>query len=201
MNPIKSLWASLLTAICLNTFLTLTCYGSRVIVRAEASVEFTEKEAHANPDKVTRYHFVPGKFYKGYARDDGLRNVTFLEIAENLSKELEKRNYFPSSDIKKNEVMLLVNWGVTAVEDSMEEMLGINSPDEYDQMFGSPTTTQNSEGETVTTFEPLVSPNWSAVGKRQNAKMLGFWDVMQGNSLMPTEHYELQGLLDEERYF
>ena len=189
--------------ICLCIFLNIfeTGYASRVIVRAEASVDFVENSRDADSGKVTYYHFVPGKFYRGYSRDDSLKRVTFLEIAEVLAKELQKLNYVPSSKVGENQVMILVNWGVTAVEDSMEEALGINSPEEYDEMFGSPSVSQDSDGETETTFAPEVSPNWAAVGKRQNAKMLGFWDVMQGNNLMPTEHQELQALLDEERYF
>ncbi|NET38568.1 MAG: hypothetical protein F6K19_42335 [Cyanothece sp. SIO1E1] len=118
-----------------------------------------------------------------------------------MAQELEALNYRPTATIEENEVMILVNWGVTAVEDSMEEFLGIDSADEYDGMFGSPSTSVNSDGETETTFEPQVSPNWGAVGQRQTAKLLGFWDVLQGNSLMPSEHHELQSLLDEERYF
>jgi len=175
--------------------------GSRVVIRAEASVDFTDNRQNTDPEKEIRYHFVPGKFYKGYGRDDSLSGVEFLEIAAALAKELEKLNYKPHADAEKNEVMLLVSWGVTAVEDSMEEFLGIDSPEVYDQMFGSPSVAQNSEGEAETTFAPEVSANWGAVGKRQTAKMLGFWDVLQGNRLMPSEHRELQSLLDEERYF
>lgn len=175
--------------------------ASRVIIRSEASVDFTETQGGIDTSKITKYHFVPGKHYKGYAKDDTLSRVTFIEIAEVLAKELKKLNYVPSGQVEENDIMVLVNWGVTAVEDSMEEFLGINSPEEYDQLFGSPSVTQNADGESETTFAPEVSPNWAAVGKRQTAKMLGFWDVMQGNSLMPSEHQELQLLLDEERYF
>ena len=175
--------------------------ASRIIIRAEASVDFVDAQSEADPGKLTSYHFVPGKFYGGYARDNSLRQVSFLEIAETIAGELKKQNYVPSGSVEENEVMILVNWGVTAVEDSMEEFLGIDSPEEYDQLFGSPSLTQTAEGETETTFEPEVSPNWAAVGKRNTAKMLGFWDVLQGNSLMPSDHYELQSLLNEERYF
>ena len=58
-----------------------------------------------------------------------------------------------------------------------------------------------SEGETVVSYEPIASPNWAAVGKRANSKMLGFWNTLHDGSLMPSEHYELQALLNEERYF
>ena len=175
--------------------------ASRVIIRAEASVDFVQKQTGTDQDKVISYHLVPGKRYGGYARDNSLSRVSFLEIAQVLAKELQKKKYLPSAKIEDNEVMLLVSWGVTAVEDSMEEFLGLNSPEEYDQMFGSPSIAQNADGEFETINEPSTSPNWGAVGKRQTAKMLGFWDVLQGNSLMPSEHHELQSLLDEERYF
>jgi hypothetical protein len=93
------------------------------------------------------------------------------------------------------------NWGITAVEESMEELYGITSPDEYDAMFGNPAASEDSSGEVTTTYEPSVSPNWGAMGKRGNSKMLGFWDTLHDGSLMPTEHYDLQALLNEERYF
>ena len=39
--------------------------------------------------------------------------------------------------------MILVNWGVTAVEDSMEDLYGITSDEEYDELFGNPVAEEN----------------------------------------------------------
>lgn len=175
--------------------------ASRVIIKAEASVDYERAQAGKNKDRTISYHFVEGKFFKGHANDGSLTHVTFLEIAENLAGHLAKQNYVPTGNVKENEVMILVNWGVTAVEDSVEELYGLTSPDEYDEMFGSPVTSEDSSGEVTTTYEPSVSPNWGAMGKRENSKMLGFWNTLHDGSLMPTEHYDLQALLNEERYF
>ena len=175
--------------------------ASRVIISAEASMDYEQNKNSKNKDEVTRYHFVEGKFFRGHANDNSLTDISFFEIAENLAGHLANQNYVPSGNVKENEVMLLVNWGVTAVEESLEDLLGITSNEEFDQMFGSPVTSEDSSGDTVTTYEPVQTTNWSALGKRGNAKMLGFWNTMHDGSLMPSEHHEFQTLLNEERYF
>lgn len=174
--------------------------ASQVIIKAEASVDYERKHSLEN-EKATTYHFVEGKFFKGHANEKSLLEVSFLEIAENLAGHLAAQKYVPTRNAKENEVMLMVNWGVTAVEDSLEDLYGLTSSDEYDEMFGNPVTSEDSSGEVTTTYEPSVSPNWGAMGKRANSKMLGFWNTLHDGSLMPSEHYELQALLNEERYF
>ena len=175
--------------------------ATRVIISAEASVEYGRQHGTASNDQKTSYHFVEGKKNKGYANDKSLQKVSFFDIAENLAQHLTKQNYYPSSNMKENDVMLLVNWGVTAVEESFEDIYGITSDEEYDQLFGSPIVSEGSEGETVVSYEPRAAPNWGAIGKRANSRMLGFWDTLHDGSLMPSEHHEFQSLLNEERYF
>ncbi len=188
------------------TLLLAGCFASlseaaRVIIKAEASVNYEERHGIISKESPVRYHFVEGKFFKGHANDKSLRSVSFYEIAENLAAHLSKHNYVPTGHATDNDVMILVNWGVTAVEDSFEEFHGIDSDEEFDQMFGSPVASESSEGETEITYDVTASPNWSAVGLQSNSQMLGFWETMHDGSLMPSEHHELQSLLKEERYF
>jgi len=175
--------------------------GARVIIKAEASVDYAERLSPSSKGKPVRYHFVEGKFFKGHANDKGLLNVSFFEIAVNLANHLAKHNYVPTGDAKGNDVMILVNWGVTAVEDSFEDFHGIDSDEEYDRLFGSPAVTENAEGETEVTYEASASPNWGAIGLQSNSRMLGFWETLHDGSLLPSEHHEYQMLLKEERYF
>jgi hypothetical protein len=146
-------------------------HASRIIIKAEASVDYERQKESENKNKKTSYHFVEGKFFKGYTRDDFLTEVSFFDIAKNLSQHLARQNYYPTSIKEENEVMLLVNWGRTAVGNSSQELFGVRSA------------------------------AWGAMKKRANSKMLGFWDTMHYGNLMPTDHYELQALLNEERYF
>lgn len=180
---------------------TSVSQASRVIIKAEASADYQDRQGSNGKGKPIRYHFVEGKFFKGHTNDNSLLNVNFYEIAENLASHLSQHHYVPTGDTKGNDVMLLVNWGVTAVEDSFEDFHGIDSDDEYDQLFGSPVASENAEGETEVTFDASSSPNWGAVGVQSNSRMLGFWETMHDGSLMPSEHHEFQMLLKEERYF
>ena len=175
--------------------------AARVIIKAEASVDYVKRNGSITQDSPVRYHFVEGKFFKGYVKDKSLLAVSFFDIAENLAGHLSKHNYIPTGNVKENEVMILVNWGVTAVEDSFEDLHGIDSDEEYDQMFGAPVASESSEGETEISYEVRASPNWGAMGLQSNSKMLGFWETMHDGSLMPSEHHEFQTLLKEERYF
>ncbi len=176
-------------------------HASRVIINAEASIDYENKRSSGSKDAPITYHFIKGQFFKGYVNDKSLTDVTFLEIAEDLAVHLAKQNYVPTANAEDNDVMLLVNWGVTAVEESFEDIMGITSIEEYDELYGSPTASESEDGDTSTTYDVTASPNWSALGKRDNSKLLGFWNTMHDGSLMPSEHYELQALLGEERYF
>ena len=60
--------------------------ASRVIISAEASIEYERSKGLAKKDKKTRYHFVEGKFFKGHATDKSLREITFFEIAKLRAK-------------------------------------------------------------------------------------------------------------------
>jgi hypothetical protein len=61
--------------------------------------------------------FAQGRFFGGYLRDSTLEHTDFLKIARTLTPSLAKQKYFPSADAGNADLLLVVHWGITSVEE------------------------------------------------------------------------------------
>lgn len=86
-----------------------------VAVSSTADDAYTQQKFGASAAKPESYLFFRGKFYEGATRDADLEHAQFNSIVQVLGKDLAKQNYFPSTDIKDADLLIVVHWGTTVV--------------------------------------------------------------------------------------
>ncbi len=86
-----------------------------VAVSSTAIDAYTLQKFGASATKPESYLFFQGKFYTGVIRDSDLDHAQFNWIVQVLGKDLAKQNYFPSTDLKDADLLIVVHWGTTEV--------------------------------------------------------------------------------------
>jgi hypothetical protein len=149
---------------------------ARVIVDSVASDSYREAQAARGPEDIETYHVMKGQFFSGLSRDGSLNRVSFQDVVNTLAENLSKRNYLPSDDIKKGDLLLIVHYGVAAVDADWDELMGINSEEEEAALYGSTTAAENTETRELelTTDSSYNTPATSSFVAQSNASLLGF---------------------------
>lgn len=76
--------------------------------------KFGEKGAKTRSDA---YIFAQGSYFGGALRDASLEHAQFIDIAHTLAPELAKQSFFPTGDSKRADILIVVHWGITYVEE------------------------------------------------------------------------------------
>ena len=179
----------------------MTVSGAQILIKAEATHEYTKSVANRKPDDPLTYHFVKGYFYGGDIKDESLVEVSFTEIAQNLAVHLTKQNYYPSKNTESNDTMIFVHWGVTAVEEDPLEMWAINSMDEYETLYGLGDSTDESVQRQLELYGPTTIPKFGEADRNRNSGILGFAETLNSTTALPQDQYDLESALGRERYF
>ncbi len=168
--------------------------NARVLTNAWATPEFEEKRMGDDGPIPMTYHFLEGKYYGGSIRDKSLETFPLQQIAETLAADMEAQNLFPAPSTEEGDLLILVQWGVTEIEDDWSEMFPEDSSD-VDAEIGE----DGVEVETSTNGYGFDDNNMSQT--RRNAVLTGIDKALYKKNLSPSEEYDLRSLLDEERYF
>lgn len=175
--------------------------AAQIIIKAEATQEYTKAAAKRGPENPLTYHLVKGYFYPGNIADSSLQRVDFMEIARNLAMHLANQNFFPGKESDKNDLMIIVHWGVTAVEEDITDLWGIHSMDEYEELYGLGDSSDEGVARKLELYGPTDVPDWGLADRRKNSGMLGFEETLQSSNSLPQDQYELESALNRERYF
>ncbi len=161
---------------------------------------FAEKDYLSSKDKgdglvPETYHLVQGKFIGGYINDPSLKEVPFLEVAQNLALQLRSRNYFPAQQKEEGDLLIIVNWGVTQIQADFEELF----PSEESESE----TEQDPEGDSFLDGGPasVLSEEGYSYREQSNAALIGFDRALRRRDLGTQDQFELQEMLQSERYF
>lgn len=168
---------------------------ARVLTAAWASPEFEERRQTPDGPARMTYHFYEGKFHGGYTSDKSLDSVSLQEIAETLAGDMAQQNFFPAEDVRAGDMVIVVHWGVTAVEQSWAEMFpdaDSDSETEFDAEGVEVDTIDAEPSDIALSAEPSVA---------SNAQLTGINKALNKRGLMDSERQELRELLQEERYF
>jgi len=76
--------------------------------------KFGERGTAAKPESFV---FAQGKYFGGFLRDPSLEHTRFMEIAANLAPDLAKQRYFPASAGRNPDLLIVVHWGITGIEE------------------------------------------------------------------------------------
>ncbi|GAB5559629.1 MAG: hypothetical protein SynsKO_12760 [Synoicihabitans sp.] len=184
--------------------LNLLNKSARVTVASEASESYQKIQSARSPGEIETIHFMEGQFFPGLSKDKSLDRVSFQEIVEALAPNLAKQNYIPGDDITTGDLLLVVHYGVAAVDTPWDELMGITSAEEEAMIYGSDVGSTNSEtGE----FELNSDVNYDAQPSNQvpgagsNARLLGYDRSLRKKNLTTAEEFDLRTDLEEDRYF
>ena len=98
--------------------MALAWQDNSVAVAADADRDYVAQKFGApRGAKPETFVFAQGRFFGGYLRDATLERTDFLKIARTLTPDLAKQKYYPSADAANADLLLVVHWGVTSVEE------------------------------------------------------------------------------------
>jgi hypothetical protein len=168
---------------------------ARVLVDSFAEENYLKsKEADEGLVPET-YHLVQGKRIGGYISDKSLNDVPFIEVAENLAEQLRFRDYYPAQAKEEGDLLIIVNWGVTQIQADFEELFPTDVEEETDE-----------EGEASDSFldgapGSVIEEGGYTYSEQSNAALIGFDRALRRKDLGTQDQYELQEMLQNERYF
>lgn len=178
--------------------------SARVVVDSEASESYQKTQATRSPDDIETIHFMEGQYFGGLSKDKSLERVSFQEIVDGLAPNLAKQNYLPGDDVRTGDLLLVVHYGVAAVDTPWDELMGITSEEEEAMIYGS---TVGSDNPDTGDFELSVDvsydtrPSNQLPGAGSNAQLLGYDRQFQKRDLSYNEEFELRTDLEDDRYF
>jgi hypothetical protein len=101
----------------------------RVALTATASPDYTQRKFDGAKPRPETYVFLEGKRTEGITADRSIDGMPFRRIVEYLAPELAKQQYFPTTDIKNADLLLVVHWGTTIPRITDDQLRGITTID------------------------------------------------------------------------
>lgn len=179
---------------------------ARVLVDSYAREGYEESKVVDGESRHETYHFFKGRHFGGNMRDPSLREVSFEDMAVALAEEMKARNYYSVMEQEKGDFLIVVHWGVTGIEESLDELMmndvgGFGNPD-------GGTVVDPSSGEVTSDFSQDYSNDFESYdsarpgqSEKNNASLIGFDRALGRKGLTSQDDYELRSMLEDERYF
>jgi hypothetical protein len=181
-----------------------------VVINAQARQEFSIASENDDSSQPTTYAFMKGKFHGGNRADPAMDDFPFDEVLLDLSTYLQKQNFKGVPDPNGAELVIVVHYGVTSVEESIEELLGYDSLEDFG--FSDGAASSGSSGgvnlDELTGIQDMqfqinvenTIKEGQEGGAFYTARLLGMEKAYIG-PISPREELELKNLLSDRRYF
>lgn len=192
--------AGLLTVILLSELHA----SDRVAIKAYATDEYTVDRARDESKQVQTYFIAEGKYYPGNSDRPSMKDVSFMQIAQDLASNLERQNFFSETNKEKGDLLILVHYGVTDYDPDYMEQRGIDSMDEFgygDAVDSDPLLVSAVREEfqaQVFDMQTTNEANTRAIGLK--AQLLGMNELFSARA-NDQQINELRDVLQEERFF
>ena len=186
--------------------------ASLVVVNSKAHEGFSIAREQDPSKEVLTYAFMKGRFHPGTRNDPAMNNISFSDLVLEIATHLQKQNFLPVPDPQKADLLIVVHYGATSVQDSFEELQGITSLEDYG--FGDGAVTSASSGggsvdvsalNAIQDMQFEINKNLTIQQGNQGsmnymAHLIGMEEAFVGD-IGPSEERYLMNLLYEERYF
>ena len=188
----------------------------------KATRPYLERRLVDGKPKRETYVFMQGDRYDGATRDRSFEKTTFREIAEFLAPELTKQNYWPTRETKEADLLLVVHWGVTRPQASINDMtarvdLGVNlsssstpfaessgSQDYENAMGGNSSLNLNALDQRMYQLSDILEQDSQIMAGVGTARLLGYTETLlklSQSARYTDEQYTLESDMRSERYF
>jgi hypothetical protein len=195
-------------------------HSDPVAVLASADPDYAKQKfsgSGAKP-KPESYLFAKGRFFGGELRDSSLEDARFSFITDTLAPALAKQEYFPAREAKNADLLIVVHWGTTDVDEQGQWLEKKALSDAITNNAAANGSTKGSNGNMKATATENAQLDASLLDAAQgsvshsmagNEQLLGFSQAVQKEddrsaavaSGITQEDYDLQDDLLEERYF
>jgi hypothetical protein len=157
--------------------------------------------------------FAQGKFFGGYLRDTTLERTRFMEIAHDLAPDLARQSYYPAPDSRNADLLIVVHWGITSIEeDPTNGQLDFDKLQKDGMAYNAATSkgTISDPGYFLSDLDVIqVKSAGTGSAQSDNAQLLGYAAELQReeyrSSATPSGMTEMDRRLREEladeRYF
>ncbi|MBK1875583.1 hypothetical protein [Pelagicoccus mobilis] len=187
--------------------------NARVLVDARSTEAFNQLKAQY-PDGLT-YNLMEGKFFGGEIRDKSLETMPFKKVAFEIATRLEKQGMFVSGDVNTADMLVVISWGTTDSPVDWSELfgqtdLGGGTTDDFSGDSGGGEDGFGDSGGNYGSFDSIdagysdsfmVDDGTTRSQNFSTAKLLGIDRALNSRSTSSSEYYELESLLQRERYF
>lgn len=190
-----------------------------VAVLANADGDYVKQKFPASGGKIKAesYLFAQGRYFGGELRDGSLEHTQFMDIARTLAPALAKQAYYPTVDKKDADLLIVVHWGTSNVDEQDQWLEQKLTSDALGDNTGAKAG-NGSSGVSKANARENANMDADMLGSEQdlatnsvraNEQLLGFTSAVSKAeyqsvavaSGMTQEDHDLRELLLEERYF
>jgi hypothetical protein len=107
----------------------LAARDTTIAVAANADQDYVRQKFGGQGAKAESYVFAQGRYFGGYLRDASLEHMQFQEIARDLAPGLMKHRFYPAADGRNADLLIVVHWGITSIEEDPA-----NGPLDFDKL-------------------------------------------------------------------
>ena len=178
--------------------------SDRVAIKAYATDDYTVDRARDESKQVQTYFIAEGKYYPGNTDRSSMKDVSFMDIAQDLAANLERQNFFSETNQEKGDLLILVHYGVTDYAPDYMEERAIDSIDDFgygDVVNDDPLMVSAVREEfqaQVFDMQTTNEGNTRALGLK--AQLLGMDELFSAKAT-DQQINELLDMLEEERFF
>ena len=176
---------------------------ARVFVDSEASTSYNARKESENGAEYETYVFIKGKSYGAGFKDKSLTVPTFEEVVDTLAENMKDRNYYPSASPDQGDLLIVVHYGSTMVEQDLEDLFMLDATDPYADQ-SDPETFSEVYSDTFDDISDLDDIARANVAKHANSmdnRRLGIGRALERKNINQTEEFDLLVELEDERYF
>lgn len=186
--------------------------ASLVVVNSKAYEDFSIAREQDPSKEVITYAFMKGRFHPGTRNDPAMNNMSFNELVLEIATHLKRQNFLPVPNPKEADLLIVVHYGSTSVQDSFEELHGIDSLEDYGFGDGAVASAGSGGGSVdvsalnaIQDMQFEINKNLAIQEGNQGsmnymARLIGMEEAFSDN-IGPSEERYLMNLLNEERYF
>ena len=183
-------------------------WGEYVTVSSTAAKDYVRPLAGKSGEpRPESYVVAQGTFFGGSTRDVGLEKTPFAEVVATVGRSLARQNYFPAKDPNLAELLIVVYWGSTTIEEDPNKQQNVEA-------LNAAVSSYNAS--VAAGLPPNLGPLNQALAEHDNdmvsqnsvmafnARLLGYTAVLrkrQDDQSVSTEERTLREDLAEERYF
>ncbi|OUW17951.1 MAG: hypothetical protein CBD18_03550 [Opitutales bacterium TMED158] len=196
-------WAAGLCLLSLVATSASAAKTARIFVDSEASVTYNEKKESDDGTKYETYVFIEGKYYPGSFKDPSLSIPSFEEVAQTLAENMKERNYYPSGTPTEGDLLVVVHYGVTSVQQDLGELFMLEESDPYADQADPEQFSEvfDDSFDDIQRLDDFARDNGAAHRNSMNNGRLGISRALDRRHLTDAEEFDLRVEMEDERYF